>query len=63
LEVEPALVISAAGRLILAEMILAPMVQMVFLHVYLLVVAMEVPLLASDVQVQKPLLLRHVWPF
>jgi hypothetical protein len=63
LEVELALVISAAGTLIVAEMILVlmPLVQMVFLLVHVLVVAMEAPFLVSDFQVQKPLPVRHVW--
>lgn len=65
LEVELALVISAAGSVIVAEMVLVlmPVVQMVFLLADVWVVAMEAPLLVSDVQVQKPLSVRHVWPF
>jgi hypothetical protein len=65
LEVQLVLVISAGGNVFFADMVLAlvPVVlQMVLLHADVLMIVLEVPLLVSGFQVQKHLLVRHVWP-
>jgi hypothetical protein len=63
LGVELASVISDGGSAVVAEMVLAlmPVVETALRHADVLV-AMEISLLVSYFQVQKPLLVRHVWP-